>query len=86
MSDLRVLSEMKPLANDPFVWAHEIISFFKIGEIFDNEKCNAMKIERFMKNCKKVLLKEKFQQMIYKLKDMATNILNLPDVCLILIF
>lgn len=24
--------------------------------------------------------------MIYKLKDMATNIMNLPDVCLILIF
>jgi hypothetical protein len=45
-----------------------------------------MKIEKFMKNCKKVLIKEKFQQMIYKLRDMATNIMNLPDVCLINIF
>ena len=58
--DLEKLSQMKPLANDPYIWAYEIMKFFQIPDIFIKEKANALKIEKFFINCKKIFLKEKF--------------------------
>ena len=84
--DVDKLNQIKPLANDPYVWAYEIIKFFQISDIFIKEKANALKIEKFFINCKKILIKEKFQQMIYTLKKMATNVLDLPDVILTMAF
>lgn len=55
------------------------MKFFQIPDIFIQEKQNALKIEKFLMNGKKVVLKERFKQMIYQLKGMATNLLNLPD-------
>ena len=73
------MKHIRPLPNDPYFWAHEVMKFFQIPDIFIQEKQNALKIEKFLMNCKKVLLKDRFKQMIYQLKGMATNLLNLPD-------
>jgi len=77
---------MVPLANDPYCWAYEIINFFEIHTILDIEKKSALRIENFLINCKKTLIKQKFKKIIYKLKNMVTNVIDLPYHILINIF
>jgi hypothetical protein len=54
--------------------------------MYDLEKQSAIKIQKFIKNCKKVMLKKKFQVMIYKLMKMKTNICELPNHLLVKVF
>lgn len=46
----------------------------------------ALRIEAFLKNCKKIFIKRKFQKLIYKLKSMPTVITNLPVHILSMVF
>ena len=47
------------------------------------EQASVRKIESFFANCKKILLKVKFQKMIYHLRNMCGNVLDLPDHVLV---
>ena len=69
--------------NDVYLWAYEIIKFFEIEETFMREQASVRKIESFFANCKKILLKVKFQKMIYHLRNMCGNVLDLPDHVLV---
>ena len=84
--NLESLLECQPLPNDPNCWAFEIIKFFDIKTLMENEKKSALRIEKFLINCKKILIKNKFQQMIYKLRNMVTNMQDLPSHILVSMF
>ena len=46
------LFDEKPLENDEFLWAYEIMNFFSIPSIYQQEKESAIKIEEFLVKCK----------------------------------
>lgn len=54
------LFEQKPLENDEYLWAYEIMQFFQIPQTYDKEKAAAIKIEEFLVRCKQTLLKQRF--------------------------
>jgi hypothetical protein len=85
MQNLSLL-EMAPLPNDPYCWAYELLRFFEIREMYDIEKQSAIKIQHFLKNLKKILLKKKFQIMALRMKSMVTNICLLPNHILVKVF
>lgn len=53
--------------------------------IYSQEKESIKKIEKFFSNCRKILIKNKIQKMIYKLKSMKSNIMELPEHILIVV-
>lgn len=53
---------------DEYLWANEILKFFEIQQLYDQEKQAALKIEGFLVRCKKVLVKQKFKKIISKLR------------------
>lgn len=54
--------------------------------MYDIEKQSAIKIQHFLKNLKKILLKKKFQIMALRMKSMVTNICLLPNHILVKVF
>ena len=70
--------DVAPHQIDQYAWAYEIMKFFQIPQIYHKEKKSAVRIENFIKQVKKIKVKDRFNELILQLKDMKKNLQDLP--------